>query len=492
MYDAAIRHYKGPFLGHHFRMASSQSKNKGKDSSNQSIANNGQPASTYSYSGIECSAIKEGLAHILVTKDAPLRVTDSKVQKQKGEKAIQSVFYNPIQQFNRDLSVLAIRAFGESYITDVKAKRLKKRGTKRQRANVTDDESVKRKRLNGVQNDANKDGANKDLVPAETLKEENSETKEQTKFDQVENEDDATCEFEKEALKISRNDGNVDEQPQFKVLDALSATGLRALRYAKELPFVTSVTANDLSKKASDSIKLNVKHNGVEEIVHPTAENAIIHMYSVMAKEAAGASDPKYQVIDLDPYGTVAPFLDAALQAVSKDGLLCITSTDTAVFASNGYPEKAYSQYGGLTAKGYHCHEAGLRLILQTIASTAARYGLAIEPLLSLSIDFYVRIFVRVRKSAAAVKFLASKTMLVYSCDAGCGAWQTQFLAKSTPIKAKNGELWYKHTAAQAPSASAHCEHCGFRTHVSRSISIRLLNGAVQFSFGLPKLFDEY
>lgn len=48
--------------------------------------------------------------------------------------------------------------------------------------------------------------------------------------------------------------------------------------------------------------------------------------------------------------------------------------------------------------------EKGLRLVLQTISSVASRYGRYIEPLLSLSIDFYVRIFVRVQTSAIEVK----------------------------------------------------------------------------------------
>jgi hypothetical protein len=39
--------------------------------------------------------------------------------KNPGQAFLDSVFYNPIQQFNRDLSVLAIRAHGE-HIIDLK------------------------------------------------------------------------------------------------------------------------------------------------------------------------------------------------------------------------------------------------------------------------------------------------------------------------------------------------------------------------------------
>ena len=41
------------------------------------------------------------------------------------------------------------------------------------------------------------------------------------------------------------------------------------------------------------------------------------------------------------------------------------------------------------------CHEQALRIVLHCISLHAARHSKYIEPLISLSIDFYVRIFVR-------------------------------------------------------------------------------------------------
>jgi tRNA (guanine26-N2/guanine27-N2)-dimethyltransferase len=255
-------------------------------------------------------------------------------------------------------------------------------------------------------------------------------------------------------------------RPSFTILDALSATGLRAIRYANEVPFATSVTANDMSEKATQSIALNVKHNKLEGKIQAHTGNAIAYMYSFSDKRG-------FDAIDLDPYGTASPFIDSAIQAVNDDGLLCITCTDSAIFASHGYLEKTFSLYGGLPFTGDACHEGGIRLILHAIAQSAGRYGMAIEPLLSLSIDYYVRVFVRVRKSPNDVKFLASKTMLVYHCDAGCGAWKTQFLARCREQKAKNNNTIYKHGFAHGPSADEHCEHCGFKTHVSAVIELQ-------------------
>ena len=35
----------------------------------------------------------------------------------------------------------------------------------------------------------------------------------------------------------------------------------------------------------------------------------------------------RFDVIDLDPYGTASPFLDSAVQAVADGGLMCVTCT---------------------------------------------------------------------------------------------------------------------------------------------------------------------
>lgn len=69
----------------------------------------------------------------------------------------------------------------------------------------------------------------------------------------------------------------------------------------------------------------------------------------------------RFDVIDIDPYGTASPFLDAAVQSVQNEGmtkyviiyilfetfllddrlgLLCITCTDLAVLTGSTYPEK--------------------------------------------------------------------------------------------------------------------------------------------------------
>jgi tRNA (guanine26-N2/guanine27-N2)-dimethyltransferase len=457
------------------------------------------------HNGKDYTTVKEGLAYILTPASA------SKVPQTtpKGGNETQSVFYNPIQQFNRDLSVLAIKAYGEEAVERKEKSIAKNKQRLKEKKRKREDDGLRdsSRKAGRIEEDEGNVG-NADSGSGTEMVKEDVKVSEATQYGLQDGSTSNLPSFKDEAAR-KEADGDIqmlspDDQvrkdqefgiaqplnlpsidaphpkddfflkpkkPSFTILDALSATGLRALRYAHEIPFTTSVTANDLLPDATRSIRLNVQHNKLEDKIQAVTGNALSHMYNIACGESKENGKPKakYDVIDLDPYGTAAPFLDAAVQSVREDGgLLCVTCTDAGVWASNGYPEKAFSLYGGVTIKGPHSHEGGLRLILHAIATSAAKYGLAIEPLLSLSIDFYARVFVRIHKSANEVKFLAGKTMVVYNCDQGCGAWTTQMIGKNKLAANKSGKgHFWKHVYSQAPSVSEHCQHCGMKTHMA-------------------------
>lgn len=103
-----------------------------------------------------------------------------------------------------------------------------------------------------------------------------------------------------------------------------------------------------------------------------------------------------FDVIDLDPYGTAIPFLEAAIGDLYNGGLLCVTFTDMAVLCARK-PHVCFYKYGSAPLPNKYCHEFALRAVLHMINEMANRQGRYIEPLLSLTVDFYVRLFIRVR-----------------------------------------------------------------------------------------------
>ncbi|XP_037117139.1 tRNA (guanine(26)-N(2))-dimethyltransferase [Syngnathus acus] len=235
-----------------------------------------------------------------------------------------------------------------------------------------------------------------------------------------------------------------------RVLEALAASGLRSVRFALEVPGLRSVTANDFSRKAAALVARNAEYNGVGQLVRASCKDASMLMYEMRGK------NDRYDVIDLDPYGSPASFLDAAVQSVGDGGLLCVTCTDMAVLAGNSN-ETCYSKYGSVSIKAKSCHELALRIILHSLDQRANVYQRYIRPLLSVSADFYIRVFVRVFTGQATVKNSASKQALIYNC-VGCGSFHLQRMGRRTD----NGKHT-KYSAATGPPVGPTCEHCGQR-----------------------------
>lgn len=346
----------------------------------------------------EFHIIKEGKAEILAPKD-------------------DKVFYNPIQQFNRDLSIMAINSFN-----DIRNLRWEEK------------QKLKAKRDTSSQ--------------SSTL---------QSSTSQLSTSQSCTPHPNGPPSKKSKLDAG--GPGKLRILEALSATGLRAIRYGHELNNVSQIVANDLLPDAVASIDRSIAHNKLQHCVSLHQGDAIKYM--------AQLTEPaqRFHVIDLDPYGTAAPFIDSAIQAIDNDGLLLVTCTDAAVLAGSGYPEKCFLLYGGNNFGNSHVnsetnHEAGIRLILHMLSTTAAKYLKAIEPVLSLSIDFYFRVFVRVKTSPLQVKFLGASTMLVYGCQ-GCGHKITQPLGRATASERGTGHKFQYPRLVQEFPTGPHCRFCG-------------------------------
>ncbi|KAJ7172448.1 N2,N2-dimethylguanosine tRNA methyltransferase [Mycena filopes] len=258
------------------------------------------------------------------------------------------------------------------------------------------------------------------------------------------------------------------------ILEALSATGLRSIRYAKEIPHVNYVLANDLSTAATAAMRRNIELNGLGPLPPPAEGEAAPTPRRVEVRVNEGDActlmynhrDPikRVDVVDLDPYGTAAPFIDAAVQCIKDDGLLCVTCTDLAVLATSNYTEKCFSNYGGIPVKSEYSHEVALRLVLHSISSSAARYGRYIEPLASLSIDFYVRLFIRIRSSPMEVK--RQKTSTYWVCSY-CQSFYGHPMGRVTENVHPNGSINYNFKLQTGPPVMDKCPQCDSALHMA-------------------------
>jgi hypothetical protein len=93
-----------------------------------------------------------------------------------------------------------------------------------------------------------------------------------------------------------------------------------------------------------------------------------------------------------------------------------------------------FAKYGSMSLK-VKCHsEMSLRILLNALETAANRYKRYIVPWVSLSIDFYVRVFVRVYESPAEVKnSMFKRSMLYHSTQ--CPAFYLQPLGRPSSLK---------------------------------------------------------
>ncbi|NPV61445.1 MAG: tRNA (guanine(10)-N(2))-dimethyltransferase [Methanotrichaceae archaeon] len=168
-------------------------------------------------------------------------------------------------------------------------------------------------------------------------------------------------------------------------LDALSASGIRGLRMAKE-GGIKKVVLNDISPRACELIARNAARNELEglEVCNCDA-NVLMH-------------SRHFEAVDLDPFGSPSPFLSAA--ASSARSYLFITATDTAPLCGAHLSSGIRKYMARPLNTDYH-REMGARVLLGLAARELARVDKAMQPLLTHATQHYLRTYLRVCKGAA-------------------------------------------------------------------------------------------
>jgi tRNA (guanine26-N2/guanine27-N2)-dimethyltransferase len=170
------------------------------------------------------------------------------------------------------------------------------------------------------------------------------------------------------------------------ICEPLAGCGVRGIRFAKEVKGVKKILINDINEKAYQLAKYNVKINGLEKLVTVKNEDANL----LLARH--GAPRKRFDVIDIDPFGSPVPFLDSAIRALRDGGLLALTATDMAPLCGV-HPKACIRKYGGKPLRTEYCHELAVRLLIGCLATTSAKHEMGIKVLFSHSTDHYIRVY---------------------------------------------------------------------------------------------------
>ncbi|MDK2790207.1 MAG: tRNA (guanine26-N2/guanine27-N2)-dimethyltransferase [Methanothermococcus sp.] len=180
------------------------------------------------------------------------------------------------------------------------------------------------------------------------------------------------------------------QRDEFLICDPLGGSGARGLRYANELKFKgdLKVVIGDINPNAVKLANENLKLNGNDnvEIFHEDANVLLSRNFRV------------FNVVDLDPFGSPAPYLDSAIRAtITKNGVLCMTATDTAVLCG-AYRKSCIRRYNAIPLR--KDKEVAVRILIGYAIRMASKYDIGLKPIFSHATDHYVRTFLVTERGA--------------------------------------------------------------------------------------------
>lgn len=170
---------------------------------------------------------------------------------------------------------------------------------------------------------------------------------------------------------------------KIRLLDGLAGTGARGVRICHETKVNNEsydMTINDHNPLAHKLISNNIELNKITNAIALKND-----LNSISGKN-------KFDYIDIDPFGSPVEFLDAGARMLRNHGILAVTATDTATLFGS-YPKTCLRRYDAISFRTPFGHELGLRILIGSCVRIAAKYNLALYPLLVHATDYYYRLY---------------------------------------------------------------------------------------------------
>jgi tRNA (guanine26-N2/guanine27-N2)-dimethyltransferase len=161
------------------------------------------------------------------------------------------------------------------------------------------------------------------------------------------------------------------------------------------------VTINDRDTLAVDVIQKNAAYAGVPAEITQCDVNLLL-------------SSRRFDAVDLDPFGTPAPFVDAAARSARK--YLFVTATDTAPLCGAHGRAGARRYFAHPVNNEYH-RETGLRTLLGFIVREVVKYDRGLEPLLSFTREHAIRLHLKIHPGVRHADETLDRMGFILQCN---------------------------------------------------------------------------
>ncbi|RLF00504.1 MAG: tRNA (guanine(10)-N(2))-dimethyltransferase [Thermoprotei archaeon] len=196
------------------------------------------------------------------------------------------------------------------------------------------------------------------------------------------------------------------------VCEPLCATGVRGIRYVTETNVVEYLLLNDIDERAALIAVANTLLNSIDDLADVFNLDANILL-------ALSRKFTRFNVVDIDPFGSPEPFIGSALKAITHKGLLCLTATDLAPL-TGAHRAACLRRYFSVTAKTDCGFEIASRILYYGVIKHAAPLNMGVKPLLTFKGRHYIRCFLQIFKSRKAADETISRIGYALYCSK-CG-----------------------------------------------------------------------
>ena len=270
-------------------------------------------------------------------------------------------------------------------------------------------------------------------------------------------------------------------------LDALAGTGARGVRVAKEASKSMAVTMVEFNETSAAIARKNAKANGVE------ARCTIVHQESNAYLHSRFGRLERFDAVDVDPFGTPAPYVQGALSAAADGGVISVTATDTATLCGV-YPSVALRRYGARVPKTEFAHEAAVRVLFGFCARVGGILDIGIEPVAAHSTLHYLRVYFRASRGPANSDRSLKELGYVSSCGECHQNSVTSLFSLLCPEcggKALSiGPLWTGKLVDRkvVTAAARHCSKLGWRGAAGALESLEGCDGFPPFGYSMEAI----
>ncbi|MEM0167386.1 MAG: hypothetical protein QW364_01885 [Thermoplasmatales archaeon] len=179
--------------------------------------------------------------------------------------------------------------------------------------------------------------------------------------------------------------------PRGRAIDPMAGTGVRGIRIYKEAGW--EIAMNDINRENSLLCRKNAEMNGVSsDIFNEDYFSAI--------------SRGTWDYIDIDPFGSPAGYIDAALMRLRNHGIIGATMTDTQNLEGTSI-KKGERIYLARGIRGTFAREVSTRIFISYLLRKGASLGFGGQPLAAVREGHYIRAFIRYTRGSS----LSSKTL---------------------------------------------------------------------------------